>query len=835
MKRRLKSPRGSVFSEFAIVMPLALLICTAIFELLCFWDAQVMANHTAWQVGRIVMVRGEDGVTFFSSIDKKSKTGIKGSSMPDPLKKTLAPLDSVLQTANMFNSRANITAMALMSTCGIGYFGASPGRSLADAFSTIIEAGMKTVTDGIPIWLKDSVDGYLSNLKLPIPGFGGDFGLGKMVADLAKNLIDKAVEVAIKPATDKLGSLLKDAITNLIGKDGMKIDKLFGGKSEAAWISRRLYGAASRIARAKSKIGKEVVTIEEIEGGNFTFAKNPPSQGYMAYPQVADGDAKSDGVFVTGAHGWPPYSQNLTMLHVEINWPVEISWLFPMMAGAGKGGRTKPPVAVGHSIVMPQPSIAPENLYSTGATDYDAGSYTNAMATNMFTAIANEMKDYVKKSQFCMRFRICDQNLTLRDTDWYAYSWKECVELRDLFGVDAFPHGGEYADCWGKLTNYKAQDALMSDLRGFFSESSYKNCDYFFWDGSCHCSYFKNSLVNDLGNAGLHRWYEANKSLTYADSGANMFVSGVASLICFGVVYRAKEAQIRIAAPALANHDALYRKLLDFAARNKVNVHNMVKWQEGQNLSGWIALDEQVRKSAGIAENSFTSIRNLVRQEISEIDDVIAGKNSQYAGDKDDPVFDQDDEEVINDPAKAEKKAWDKWRRQKNNLRAMLKELDKAVVALRDAYVKYVNSVDKFKNRRAMAVNMAFVEGCLNMLVRTGNAQYFNAANDANFRFARGVTSVDIGEDTRWMLDRVKEYQERLDKAYDLEVEYGSLLGLDAAKRRKKSGKRLEDIVGEAGEPGSDSPGTLTEGSDSNRQLLDRDRQEYNGKRWEWK
>ena len=68
-KRRIASPRASVFTEFAIVMPVVAMICSAMIEIVGFWDAQVMANHVAWQVGRIVMVRGSDGLVFSSYID----------------------------------------------------------------------------------------------------------------------------------------------------------------------------------------------------------------------------------------------------------------------------------------------------------------------------------------------------------------------------------------------------------------------------------------------------------------------------------------------------------------------------------------------------------------------------------------------------------------------------------------------------------------------------------------------------------------------------------------------------------------------------------------------
>ena len=188
-KRRIASPRASVFTEFALVMPIVAMVCSAMIEIVGFWDAQVMANHTAWQVGRIVMVRGSDGLVFSSSIDKKSKTGIKGSSMPDVLKKMLSGLDTVIKGANKFNNRGNITAMFLMSTCGIGYFGASPGQTLSDGFTSLCKSVVTALTEDIPKWIKDGV-----KAKLPTTAKSGESGIGAFVQNLVNGIVDKLTE-----------------------------------------------------------------------------------------------------------------------------------------------------------------------------------------------------------------------------------------------------------------------------------------------------------------------------------------------------------------------------------------------------------------------------------------------------------------------------------------------------------------------------------------------------------------------------------------------------------------------------------------------------------------
>ena len=186
-KKRLSSPRGSVFSEFALIVPIVVLVCSALIEIVGYWDAQVMANHAAWQVGRIVMVRGSDGLEFSSNLSKKSKTGIAGSDMPDPLKKALASLDTAISGFNKFNNRGNIATLFLMSTCGIGYYGGTPGQTLSDGFTALVDAGVKALTDGLPTWIAEAVKGFT------LPSFigGGESGIAGFVNEIVKGIVDK--------------------------------------------------------------------------------------------------------------------------------------------------------------------------------------------------------------------------------------------------------------------------------------------------------------------------------------------------------------------------------------------------------------------------------------------------------------------------------------------------------------------------------------------------------------------------------------------------------------------------------------------------------------------
>ena len=249
-KRRIASSRASVFTEFAMIMPIVALVCSALIEIVGLWDAQVMANHAAWTVGRIAMVRGSDGLVFSESLDKKSKTGIKGSNMPDAIKKALKDVDAIAQGADKFNNRANIATLFLMSTCGIGYYGYSPGTALSTLFDTLCKAGVKAMTDGI----KDWIGGMSGNITVPGLVDGSGDGIEGLVNKLVAGIVNKVVGAVISPIVNALAQLLQTAFSEIMKR--IDLDGLFAGNSEAARRARQIYGAGVRIVRAKSTIGK---------------------------------------------------------------------------------------------------------------------------------------------------------------------------------------------------------------------------------------------------------------------------------------------------------------------------------------------------------------------------------------------------------------------------------------------------------------------------------------------------------------------------------------------------------------------------------------------------
>ena len=447
--------------------------------------------------------------------------------------------------------------------------------------------------------------------------------------------------------------------------------------------------------------------------------------------------------------------------------------------------------------------------------------------------LAKEMKDYLKFVKFCMRFRICEDTISLGDESWYAYSWKRCKELKSLWSLGDGKCGGEYEKCWNAITDSKAQDALMSDLEGYFKTSSYRYRDYFYWDGAYHKRY-KPGLVDGNGDTGLGKWFAENKSLTCDDSTSNHFSGAPSDVTAFSAAVAKNQPALTLAfGPGGFDSNKAYSQILDFASRNKVNVHNMVKWTEGADLAAWTQKEKELQKAAATADKAFGAIKSLIQKEIHDIEDIENG-NAEWTGDDSDPVYDPNDEAAMKDPKAMAKKARDKWDAMKKNLKNKLAEVDAAAVALRDEWNAYVGSVNLFEADRGNCVVGGYADACIKLMAKRGSLSVLDASRDSSFKFPRDCVAYDIVKGTADMRAKVESYLKKADDAYQREVEYGTMLGLKSAGQAKKEGKSIDQIVDAAEGIDADKPGSLSAGSDSGA-IIDKDRQEYSGGQWKWK
>ncbi len=173
---------------------------------------------------------------------------------------------------------------------------------------------------------------------------------------------------------------------------------------------------------------------------------------------------------------------------------------------------------------------------------------------------------------------------------------------------------------------------MARNLEQYFKSSSYRSKDYFYWDGSYHKRYGQ-SLCGSNGNAYLGKWYDQNKGLRYGPSDVNMYPNTTARGT-FYILFSRKMAAINAVFKGGVKADWLYNNIEEFAKRNKVNVHNLVKWQEGHDLEAWESQDKEVHEMAKKAEKSFQAIKTLIQKEMKDIENMENG-TATWTGDED--------------------------------------------------------------------------------------------------------------------------------------------------------------------------------------------------------
>lgn len=393
--------------------------------------------------------------------------------------------------------------------------------------------------------------------------------------------------------------------------------------------------------------------------------------------------------------------------------------------------------------------------------------------------------------------------------------------------------GGEYGHCWDALTDGKPQDALISELSGYFSSSSYHYRDYYYWDGSYHKSYHGSICYYD-GNTGLGSWYNGHKYLTYLDSKYNCLSTASMPFYYSTEACKKYKEEIAIVFPGRGSLfcNDFCDKICQFARSNSVNVHNLVMWHEGQDLEAWKDLDKEVRAKAKVAEGTFGGIRRLVQSEIIDIESIEKG-TANWGGSNGDPVLDPDDAEVMKDPGAAASKAREKWNSMKKRLREQLGKVDDAAETLRKQWTQYQNDARAFEKDRDMCVGEYFVEACMRMVLKEARLSVLDPPYDA-FRIPEDCTTYDIGKGTRAMLASLNAYQAALEAAKDMEIAYGKLLGLKSAGEAERGGVSPEEFVDAGGGIPADLPGSIAPGSDTGS-IIDKDHQEFSGGEWKWK
>ncbi len=223
--RRVSAERGSAYVEFAFLAPFFLMFASLLIELATFWDASVMANHAAWQVGRIVKVKQDASLFKIKEIKPDSEVA----------KKAAAGLNELIGLANEFGDQRTLTTVMLMSGSAMGYTG-QPGHELGDLFSVLVSAPIALLTDedgGLSAAIGKDLAGKLPDLS----------SIGISSGDLLGGLASTLMEAIAQPI---LNAVVKEVLTPV-----------------TSWAQRTLNGLGEKISKAL-----------EQDGSSFSYTKH---------------------------------------------------------------------------------------------------------------------------------------------------------------------------------------------------------------------------------------------------------------------------------------------------------------------------------------------------------------------------------------------------------------------------------------------------------------------------------------------------------------------------------------------------------------------------------
>ena len=384
--RRLRSGRGSAYVEFAFLAPLFLMMASLLIELATFWDASVMANHAAWQVGRIMKVKpdGKNTELFkIKTLDAKS----------DIAKQAGSGVNDVIKLLNQFGDQRTLTTVMLMSGSSMGYTGV-PGHEMGDLLSIIVKAPMEMLTDkenGLSKMLAEALAAKVPDLS--------QFGLpmGDLLSGLASQLLGVIAQPIFNAVAQSLLKPVSEWAQKTLNGIGTKIsdalDQKDGSFSATKHYARNLQKAYQRVQFAtvgKGKKGGPLVKVYTANEGDIQFLG---ATGTLRQPHVKGSAPGLEG----------------QVAYVRVRWPMASDWLFPFFWG---GDRSDKGVwATGHCLTLLEPMLKNEHLSSTNPTAYTPPAQNQP---GEYQKVSDQIVHDLKIELFLMRYRNTREELDMK-------------------------------------------------------------------------------------------------------------------------------------------------------------------------------------------------------------------------------------------------------------------------------------------------------------------------------------------------------------------------------------------------------------------------------------
>ncbi len=796
--RRLKSPRGSAYLEFALVLPIVVMVVSAMIEFTSFWDAKIMANHAAWTCGRIATVRaGERAATSTDSL-----LAAKPSSMADLLNPS-KPVDGMY-----------VATTLLMSTCSMGSMHGSASDLAKDWVNKLIEQGVSALKNLVEEQIKSKLTELVQSLAQLFPFDIGDNVIGQIVTEVLNKIVTYAVEPIAKA--------LADLIAGLIPSD---IYTGFDDLMSRSRVLRQIVYAADRMATY------DVISIKERDDASipaFSRVSLYATGGQLDLPATYDSNAKYDDWMVTTYSGWPPNNQKQKMIDVTIKWPFERAWMFPVLASAKSSSDPGDvPTAVGRALFYPQPTIKNANLYSEGAEAFDPGT------TNSYVKAIEELKKaysgFLNIALLSYKYRLLEETVGPYDSDTGSGSYKGIgrgitgeAEKSAYYALDGLvlwmeraPDNPKDEGAWRRKSPPADYKKCFSELTGTSDETckfwygivfwkitkktdelknlekrAYKNKEWFFWGDDTHRHLrVKHGTASDLLAAwrksfsGQPPWYAFLNEGKIDGAAADVSCTFTADRLVMNV----SEGDFRNAvARYVGGTAASYKDWKSFASSQGAfapNANAMISFAASS------ATDLKTREHAVLKDAFATAvtkeneIRTLERASRDEIAAALGG-GSEEADYSSMGFFDygDDDEDIMKDPEKAVEKMKEKLATLKKTIINDIIAIDEAEQKARDTYSSLVNQFTTTTNNRREQVK--------EWAAKTAAALQRAGVTDASvvakiLREAFPMTS-DFESDTTALETACQNYIAALQAVYDAEQQLAKDLGLKSSGGKDK-------------------------------------------------
>ena len=794
ISQRVRASRASAMLEFALVMPIFAMIVSAMIEFTALWDAKILANHTAWTVGRIMTVRAgqRDPAKSTSLLGKKPKNII------DALRPGGTGVDG-----------AYVATALLMSTCSMGSMHGSASEFSKDYITGWIKEGTTALKNYLKGKITAGIKEAVKNVISSIAGESmGDSAIAKKIGEAISKIAGGVADAIAEAITSSITSLIPQSIYDAIGN-------FLNGTRQI----RQLAYAADRVARYN------VVKVTERDDIKIpAFGKGSMyGSGQLEFPASFDKNAKNDGWMVTHASGWPPMKQVQKMVDVKIAWPFERAWMFPVLSTDGKADIDKVPTAVGRSLFYPQPAIFNENLSSTNPKAFDPGN------TNSVLDVAKELQaqyaNFLKMVKFAYEYRLCYE--TIGPYDSYSkesFSYKgigypvkgetDSDSIKKLDGLVVWMERApdnpknhlswerkrppaDYLKCFEQITGTRdeackfwhgvAFAALKTAALESFENRAYGKKEWFYWgnDTNLHLRYWHYSPPtlplalkrDDMCSNPPFRWY----SLLLKDDLEGLWPKRLAvdnaALIPDSSLYHACCAEF--------NEGVSQSQWSKFTIQNRdfgAKWSAITSFYAGKSTLEALTERENIALQRALVQSQKQE--DVLRKFVSASHDEVA--NTLGDGEVDiseDSFFDFDgeDEEIMKDPSKAVEKMKEKLEKLKTKLHVLLRRIDVAESDLRYKSVAMSNVLFSTGIKREESVKRWIgTVSCAMQMAQSENPDDVAAAIRAHLPAVTG----DFESSTKLLEVASEQYRDAYIALYNAELEYANALGLKSARKK---------------------------------------------------